>query len=424
MPRKLIRPKELDELQDLARTIGIETSDTYSINVADRLKRLPPYLFGKLNHLRYEKRRAGIDVIDLGMGNPIDATPEPIVDKLCEAVRDARNHRYSVSVGLYNLRRDCANHYEQVWGVKLDPSKEVIATIGSKEGFSHMCLAMLGPGDTALVPNPAFPIHVYSVALAGGNVVSYPVNDEEQTLRDISFICKVLYPKPRVLIINYPHNPSTATVELPFFEEVVALAKKHNFLVIHDFAYSETTFDGWKAPSFLQAKGAIDVGCEFTTLSKNYSMAGWRIGFCAGHPEMVKALGKIKGYYDYGIFQPVQIAAIIAFRHCQEYVENMKQIYQHRRDVLCDGLARYGWSIPKPKGTMFVWAPIPEEFRHIGSINFALKLIEEAEVAVAPGRGFGDAGEGFLRIALVENEKRLKQAVRQIGRCMRSGKKE
>ncbi|HUU70322.1 MAG TPA: aminotransferase class I/II-fold pyridoxal phosphate-dependent enzyme [Planctomycetota bacterium] len=422
MPRKLIKPKELDELQDLARTIGIETSDTYSINVADRLKRLPPYLFGKLNHLRYEKRRAGIDVIDLGMGNPIDATPEPIVDKLCEAVKDARNHRYSVSVGLYNLRRDCANHYEQIWGVKLDPSKEIIATIGSKEGFSHMCLAMLGPGDTALVPNPAFPIHVYSVALAGANVVSYPVNDEEQTLRDISFICKVLYPKPRVLIINYPHNPSTATVELAFFEEVVGLAKKHNFLVIHDFAYSETTFDGWKAPSFLQAKGAIEVGCEFTTLSKNYSMAGWRIGFCAGHPDMVRALGKIKGYYDYGIFQPVQIAAIIAFRHCQEYVEKMKQIYQQRRDVLCDGLARYGWNIPKPKGTMFVWAPIPEEFRHIGSINFALKLIEEAEVAVAPGRGFGDAGEGFLRIALVENDKRLKQAVRQIGRCIRGGK--
>jgi len=422
MPRKLIKPKDLDELQDLARTIGIETTDTYSINVADRLKRLPPYLFGKLNHLRYEKRRAGIDVIDLGMGNPIDATPEPIVEKMCEAVKDPRNHRYSVSVGLYNLRRDCAKHYEQVWGVKLDPSKEVIATIGSKEGFSHMCLAMLGPGDTALVPNPAFPIHVYSVALAGGNVVSYPVNDEEQTLRDISFICKVLYPKPRVLIINYPHNPSTATVELPFFQELVALAKKHNFLVIHDFAYSETTFDGWRAPSFLQAKGAIEVGCEFTTLSKNYSMAGWRIGFCAGHPEMVKALAKIKGYYDYGIFQPVQIAAIIAFRHCQEYVEKMKGIYQQRRDVLCDGLARYGWNIPKPKATMFVWAPIPEEFRPMGSINFALKLIEEAEVAVAPGRGFGDAGEGFLRIALVENEKRLKQAVRQIGRCMRSGK--
>ena len=421
MPRKVIKRKDLDELQDLARTIGIETSDTYSIPVADRMKRLPPYLFGKINHLRYEKRRQGIDMIDLGMGNPTDPTPEPIVDKLCEAVRDARNHRYSVSVGLYNLRRDCAIHYEQVWGVKLDPSTEVIATIGSKEGFSHMCLAMLGPGDTALVPNPAFPIHVYSVALAGGNVVSFPVNDEEQTLRDISYICKVLYPKPKVLIINYPHNPSTATVELPFFEEVVGLAKQHGFLVIHDFAYSETTFDGWKAPSFLQAKGAKDVGCEFTTLSKNYNMAGWRIGFCAGHPEMVKVLGKIKGYYDYGIFQPVQIAAIIAFRHCQEHVEEMKKIYQHRRDVLCDGLARYGWHINKPKGTMFVWAPIPEEYRHIGSVNFTLKLLEEAEVAVAPGRGFGEAGEGYLRIALVENEKRLKQAVRQIGRSLRNG---
>ena len=419
MPRKPIQRKDIEELKDLAQSLGIEASDQYSINVADRLRRLPPYLFGKLNQVKYEKRKKGVDVIDLGMGNPTDATPEPIVTKLCEAVRDPRNHRYSVSAGVYNVRRDCALHYEKVWGVQLRPEDEVIATIGSKEGFSHMCLALMGPGDTALVPNPAFPIHVYSVAIAGANVVSYTVNDQEQTLRDIAYICGNLYPRPKVLIINYPHNPTTATVELPFFEEVVALAKKHGFLVIHDFAYSETTFDGWQAPSFLQAKGAKEVGCEFTTLSKNYNMAGWRIGFCAGHPEMIRALGKIKGYYDYGIFQAIQISAIIAFRTCQEHVERMKTVYQARRDVLCDGLARYGWEIPKPKGTMFVWAPIPEEYRPMGSINFALKLLEEAEVAVAPGRGFGEAGEGFLRIALVENDKRLKQAVRQIGRCLR-----
>jgi len=420
MPRKHIRRRELEELQDLARTIGIETTDEYSINVADRLLRLPPYLFGKLNQIKYEKRKAGIDVIDLGMGNPNDPTPEPIVEKLCEAARDQRNQRYSVSTGLFNLRRDAAKHYEQVWGVKLNPETEVIATIGSKEGFSHMCLALLGPGHTALVPNPTFPIHTYAVALAGANVVSYSVSDEENTLRDISYVCKNLYPRPRVLIMNYPHNPTTATVELAFFEEIVSLAKKYDFLVMHDFAYSETTFDGWQAPSFLQAEGAKDVGVEFTTLSKNYNMAGWRIGFCSGHPDMVRALAKIKGYYDYGIFQPIQIAAIIAFRKCQKNIEDMKAVYQQRRDVLCDGLSRYGWNIPKPKATMFVWAPIPEEFRSMGSTNFALKLLEEAEVAVAPGRGFGESGEGYVRIALVENDKRLRQAVRQIGRCLRS----
>jgi len=420
MPRKHIRRRELEELQDLARTIGIETTDEYSINVADRLLRLPPYLFGKLNQIKYEKRKAGIDVIDLGMGNPNDPTPEPIVEKLCEAARDQRNQRYSVSTGLFNLRRDAAKHYEQVWGVKLNPETEVIATIGSKEGFSHMCLALLGPGHTALVPNPTFPIHTYAVALAGGNVVSYSVSDEENTLRDISYVCKNLYPRPRVLIMNYPHNPTTATVELAFFEEIVSLAKKYDFLVMHDFAYSETTFDGWQAPSFLQAEGAKDVGVEFTTLSKNYNMAGWRIGFCSGHPDMVRALAKIKGYYDYGIFQPIQIAAIIAFRKCQKNIEDMKAVYQQRRDVLCDGLSRYGWNIPKPKATMFVWAPIPEEFRSMGSTNFALKLLEEAEVAVAPGRGFGESGEGYVRIALVENDKRLRQAGRQIGRCLRS----
>ncbi len=419
MPRKRIKRKDIEELQDLARTTGIQTSDEYSIDVADRLRRLPPYLFGKLNQIKYEKRREGYDIIDLGMGNPTDATPDCVVDKLCEAARDPRNHRYSVSVGLYNLRRDAAVHYEKIWGIKLNPDDEVIATIGSKEGFSHLCLGLLGPGSTALVPNPTFPIHTYAVALAGANVVSYQVSDEEQTLRDITYVCKNLYPRPKVLIMNYPHNPTTATVELPFYEEIVRLAKKYNFLVIHDFAYSETTFDGWKAPSFLQVEGAKEVGVELTTLSKNYNMAGWRIGFCCGNPDMVRALAKIKGYYDYGIFQPIQIAAIIAFRKCSEHVEKMKAVYQERRDVLCDGLARYGWEIDKPKATMFVWAPIPEQFHSIGSINFCLKLMEEAEVAVAPGRGFGESGEGFVRIALVENDKRLKQAVRQIGRCLK-----
>jgi len=419
MPRKHIKRRDIEDLQDLARTIGIETSDSYSIDVADRLRRLPPYLFGRLNQIKYQKRREGFDIIDLGMGNPNDPAPERVVEKLCTAAHQARNHRYSVSVGLFNLRRDAALHYDKIWGVKLNPDEEIIVTIGSKEGFSHLCLGLLGPGDTALVPNPTFPVHTYAVALAGANVVRFPVDDEEQTLSNISYVCKNLYPRPKVLIMSYPHNPTTATVELPFFEEVVRLAKKHGFLVIHDFPYSETTFDGWKAPSFLQADGADDVGVEFTTLSKNYNMAGWRVGFCAGQPDMVRALAKIKGYYDYGIFQPIQIAAIIALRTCQQDVEKMKGVYQERRDVLCDGLERYGWHIPKPKATMFVWAPIPEEFRAMGSVRFSLKLLEEAEVSVAPGRGFGEAGEGFVRIALVENTKRLRQAIRQIGRCLK-----
>jgi len=417
-PRGTVRTRAA-ELLDESASVRTDTTEEYSIDVSNRLRRLPPYLFGRLNAMKYQLRRAGADIIDLGMGNPHDATPKPIVDKLCEAARDPRNQRYSVSTGIYNLRREAAIHYEEQWGVPLDPEDQVIATIGSKEGFSHMCLALLGPGDTALVPSPSFPIHIYGVALAGGNVISVPLSEDQPTFLDrIVYAMENIHPRPKVLILNFPHNPTTMTVELGFYEEVVKLAKRFGFLVISDLAYAETTFDGYKTPSFLQAKGAIDVGCEFTTLSKNFNMAGWRIGFCAGHPEMIRALAKIKGYYDYGIFQAIQIAAIIGFRKCKSEVTDQARIYQRRRDCLCRGLSRIGWDVTPPKASMFVWAPMPEAWRKMGSVEFALKLMREAEVAVAPGRGFGEAGEGFLRIALVENENRINQAVRQIKRAL------
>ncbi len=398
-------------------------AEQFDLEVAPRVRGLPPYLFGKINELKYRKRRAGIDVIDLGMGNPTDPPEEWVVDKLCEAARDTKNHRYSVASGVYNLRREVAAKYEKRYGVTLDPDHEVVATIGSKEGFSHMCLALLGPGDTALVPAPSFPIHVHAIALASANVIALEVADPEVFLANVQRVCESLFPRPKILVINYPHNPSTAVVEKPFFEEVVKLAKRFKFFVISDFAYGDVSFDGWQAPSFLSVPGAIDVGCEFTTMSKGYNMAGWRVGFAAGNRKMLDALKAIKGYYDYGIFQAVQIAAIVALRHGEESRLAQVAEYQKRRDVLVEALNRSGWDVQKPKGSMFVWAPIPEPWRSkMGSIDFAMKLLEEAEVAVSPGRGFGDSGEGYLRLALIENEQRLRQAVRQIGRCLKPEK--
>jgi alanine-synthesizing transaminase len=404
-------------------TTNPDTAEHFDLEVAPRVRGLPPYLFGKINELKYRKRRAGIDVIDLGMGNPTDP-PEPwVVDKLCEAARDSRNHRYSVATGVYNLRREVAARYEGRFGVALDPDAEVVATIGSKEGFSHMCLALLGPGDTALVPAPSFPIHVHAIALASGNVIALDVRDPQAFLANVARVCESLFPKPKILVLNYPHNPTTAVVDQAFFDEVVALAKKYHFFVIHDFAYGDIGFDGFQPPSFLASKGAKDVGCEFTTMSKGYNMAGWRVGFAAGNREMLNALKAIKGYYDYGIFQAVQIAAIVALRHGEPARLAQVAEYQLRRDVLVDGLNRLGWEVERPKASMFVWAPIPEPWRsRMGSIDFAMKLLEEAEVAVSPGRGFGESGEGWLRLALIENEHRLRQAVRQIGRCLKPEK--
>jgi alanine-synthesizing transaminase len=392
----------------------------FKIHVADRVKRLPPYLFGKINALKYQKRRDGIDVIDLGMGNPTDVPDPMITEKLIEAAQDERNHRYSVSNGLFNLRREVALRYERRHGVQLDPDSEVIACLGSKEAFSHMCLALMGPGDTAIVPAPSFPIHVYAVALASGNVISSECTQPDKFLSNIANVAEHLYPRPKVVVLNFPHNPTATVVEKDFFVEVVKLAKKFGFLVIHDFAYGDVGFDGYQPPSFLSVPGAKEVGVETTTMSKGYNMAGWRVGFCAGNAEMIRALATIKGYYDYGIFQAIQIAAIIGLRQGEEAVARQSLEYQKRRDVFVDGLRRIGWEVEKPKAGMFVWARYPEEWRQkMGSIDFAMKLLEEAEVAVSPGRGFGEAGEGYLRLALVENEHRLRQAVRQIARCLR-----
>jgi len=389
------------------------------VPVADRMHLLPPYVFGRLNAAKYAKRREGADIIDLGMGNPNDPTPAPIVDKLCEAVRNPRSHRYSAAGGLLNLRKEVAKDYHKHFGADLDAEKEIITTIGSKEGISHLSLALLGPGDTALVPEPAFPIHIYSPILAGANVITVPLAEGPELVRNIvDTTCRV-HPKPKVLFLNYPHNPTTMVAEPDFFREIVAYAHKYEVLVIHDFAYRDLVFDGYTAPSFLQIEGAKAVGVEFTTMSKSYNMAGWRVGFCVGNRHVVEALSRIKGYYDYGLFQPVQIASIIAMRHCREDAVKQAAVYQKRRDVLVEGLNRYGWKVTKPRGTMFVWAPIPEKYRSMGSIDFSLKMMDEAEVAVAPGRAFGEGGEGFLRFALVENELRLKQAARQIGKAFK-----
>ena len=389
----------------------------FKIEPASRIKRLPPYLFGRLNTLKLQKRQAGADIIDLGMGNPSDGAPQIVIDKLIEAAKDPRNHRYSASRGIKNLRGEVAKRYARLWNVELDPEHEVLACIGSKEGFSHMCLAMMGPGDTAVVPDPAFPIHNYAVALAGGNVISVPLGNDEKFINNIANVIEHLYPKPKLLILNYPHNPTAMTVDEGFFEPIVDLAKKFGVAVIHDFAYGESCFNGYKAPSFLSAKGAKDVGVEFITLSKPYNMAGFRIGFAVGNKDMIEHLATIKGYYDYGIFQALQIAGIIALRHCDDFIAEQNERYRIRRDVICDGLTRIGWQVEKPRASMFVWARVPDEhLRGKGTIDYAMDLMDHAEVAIAPGRAFGENGEGYMRIALVENEQRLRQAVRNISR--------
>lgn len=391
----------------------------FSIKVADRVKRLPPYLFARINKLLHEKRRAGDDVIDMGMGNPSDPPQDLVVEKLAEAARDPRNHGYTDGQGLPNLRREVASKYLKQHGVRLDPAGEVIVCLGSKDGFSHMCLALMGPGDTAIVPAPSYPAHSFAVALAAGAEILLEVADSEKLLSDIAATCEQTYPPPKLVIVNYPHNPSAVTVQPDFYIELVRLAKRYGFMVISDLAYADVAFDGYKTPSFLAAPGAIEVGVEFTTMSKGYNMAGWRVGFCAGNAEMVRALATIKSYYDYGMFRPIQIAAIMALRHTDAAVERQALVYQKRRDVLCDGLQRLGWPITRPKATMFVWAKIPQPWAsRMGSVDFAMKLLEEGDVVASPGAGFGPAGEGYLRMALVENEERIRQAVRQIGRCL------
>lgn len=394
-------------------------SDNFKIDLAPRVHRLPPYLFGRINALLYQKRRAGQDLIDLGMGNPSDPPDPSVIAKLADAANDPTNHGYSKSNGILNLRREVTSKYLRKYGVRLDPETETIVTLGSKEGFSHLLLALIGSGDTAIIPAPYFPVHMYGVVLASGNVVALDVSDTDKYLSNIAYTCEHFYPRPKLLIINYPHNPSTVTVEPDFFKDVVKLAKKYGLMVISDFAYADVAYDGYVPPSFLSAPGAKDVGVEFTTMSKGYNMAGWRVGFCSGNAEMVKALATIKGYYDYGMFQAIQIASIVALRDTEATVEKQSKIYQGRRDVLLEGLRRIGWEVSTPKAGMFVWAKIPEPWAsRMNSIDFAMHLLEHGNVAVSPGGGFGPIGEGYLRLALVENEARLRQAVRQIGACL------
>jgi alanine-synthesizing transaminase len=401
----------------------IDQGFAFTIPVADRLRRLPPYLFGKINELRDKKRKEGVDVIDLGMGNPTDPAEKHTVERLREAALDAANHRYSAAWGILELRRECAAQYERRYGVSLDPNTEVIATIGSKEGFSHLCLALLGPGDLCISPAPTFPVHVHAPALASASVLELDVTNPAAYLKNLARTCEMVHPKPKLVIVNFPHNPSSTTVDQDFYVELVELARRFGFLVIADFAYADICFDGYTAPSFLATAGAKEVGVEFTTMSKGHNMAGWRVGFCAGHPQMVKALGTIKGYYDYGIFQAAQFAAVAALQHSAESLPKMCDVYQRRRDALVNVLKQGGWKVTPPKAGMFVWTGLPDSLKGVGTIDLAMKLIEEAHVTVSPGAGFGPQGEGFLRLALVETEERLKKAAEQMNRFAAGGKR-
>lgn len=387
---------------------------------SERILHLPPYMFAKINEAKLEARRRGVDVIDLGMGNPDSPPAGHIIEKLCQVAHDPKAHRYSASRGIPHLRRAICGWYGRRFGVKLDPEKEAIATIGSKEGISHLALAVLNRGDVVLVQNPTYPAYLYSVAIAGGDIMSLPVTEENNYIPDMEGAVGGVYPKPKMIILSYPHNPTAQIVDLEFFERVVRFAKKENILVVHDLAYSEICFDGFTAPSFLQVKGAKNVGIEFYSMSKTYSMAGWRVGFAVGNCQMIEALAKIKGYYDYGMFAPVQVASIVALNSSQDCVSKTVDMYRQRRDVFVNGLNRIGWKVPLPKATMYVWARIPEGFRTMKSLKFAGLLLEKAEVAVAPGIGFGAHGEGYVRFALVENEHRLRQAVRGIKKVLQS----
>jgi alanine-synthesizing transaminase len=383
-----------------------------------RLDRLPPYVFSTVNEIKMEARRAGEDIIDLGMGNPDLATPDHIVDKLIEAAGKPHNHRYSASMGITKLRMAIADWYQCRFGVDIDPDTEAIATIGVKEGMSHLILVTIRPGDVVFTPNPTYPIHPYSAIIAGGDVRGIPVGPDSNFFDNLINATKQTWPRPKILILSYPHNPTTEVVELEFFEKIVDYAKEHDILIIHDFAYADLVYDGYKAPSFLQAKGAKDVGVEFFSLSKSYSMPGWRVGFCVGNPEVVFALRRIKSYLDYGIFQPIQIASIIALNGPTDCVEEIRQTYKERRDTLITGLQRIGWDIKSPKGTMFVWGKIPDQFQNMGSVDFSKFLIKEAQVAVSPGLGFGEYGDDFVRFALIENSMRINQAIRGIRKIL------
>jgi alanine-synthesizing transaminase len=384
-----------------------------------RIQKLPPYVFAVINEMRAKARAAQIDIIDLGMGNPDGATPRVVVSKLVEAARNARNHRYSQSRGIPKLREEIAKRYQANYGVEIDPDTEAIVTIGAKDALAHLLFATVGPGDTVVSPNPAYPIHQYGVIMAEGNACMLPMPDADTFLNRLEDVYRSASPKPKLLLISFPHNPTTTCVDLDFMREIVRLAREHGTLIVHDFAYADLGFDGYTPPSILQVEGAKEVAVEIFSMSKSYNMAGWRVGFCLGNRKMIAALARIKSYLDYGVFQPIQIASIIALRECQEETHKIRAIYQKRRDVLAHGLGRAGWPVEKPRGTMFLWAPLPEKYREVGSLEFSKLLLEKALVAVSPGVGFGPLGEGHVRFALVENEQRIRQATRAIGQFLK-----
>ena len=370
--------------------------------------------------MRAQARAAQQDVIDLGMGNPDGATPRVVVSKMVEAARNARNHRYSTSRGIPRLREEITRRYQTNYGVELDPDKEAIVTIGAKDALAHLLFAVIGPGDAVVSPNPAYPIHQYGVIMAEGHACLLPMPSPAEFLNRLEDLYRTSTRKPKLLLISFPHNPTTTCVDLDFFREIVGMASRHGTLVVHDFAYADLGFDGYKPPSILQVEGAKEVAVEIFSMSKSYNMAGWRVGYCLGNPRMIGALARIKSYLDYGVFQPIQIASIIALRECEEETRKICAVYQKRRDVLVSGLERAGWPVEKPRGSMFVWAPLPERYRAGGSLEFAKLLMEKALVAVSPGIGFGPLGEGYVRFALVENEHRIRQATRSIGKFLKA----
>ncbi len=379
-----------------------------------RIKRLPPYVFNIVNELKAAARARGEDIIDFGMGNPDQPTPKHIVDKLVEVAQRPDTHRYSLSRGIPRLRRAICNWYKSRYEVELDPEAEAIVTIGSKEGLAHLALATVGPGDAVLVPSPAYPIHPYGFIIAGADIRHVPMTPEMDFFDELEKAIKASWPRPKMLVLNFPSNPTTECVELEFFEKVVAICREHEIWVIHDLAYADIVFDGYKAPSILQVEGARDVAVEFYSLSKSYNMPGWRVGFMCGNSTLVAALARMKSYLDYGMFTPIQVAAITALEGPQDCVAEITEMYRVRRDVLCDGLNAIGWEIEKPKATMFVWAPIPEQYKEMGSLEFSKLLLKEAKVAVSPGIGFGEYGDDHVRFGLIENEHRTRQAIRGI----------
>ena len=385
-----------------------------------RIQKLPPYVFAVINEMKAKARAAQLDVVDLGMGNPDGAAPRVVVSKLVEAARNPRNHRYSLSRGIPKLREEIVRRYKTNYNVDLDSEKEAIVTIGAKDALAHLLFAVIGPGDAVVSPNPCYPIHQYGVIMAEGHACVLPMPDPASFLERLEDLYRKSTRKPRMILISFPHNPTTQCVDLDFFKEIIRLARHHGTMVVHDFAYADIAFDGYKPPSILQVKGAKEVAVEIFSMSKSYNMAGWRVGFCLGNPKMIAALARIKSYLDYGVFQPIQIASIIALRECEEDTHKICAVYQKRRDALIQGLHRAGWPVEPPQGTMFVWAPLPEKFRDMGSLEFSKKLLKEALVAVSPGIGFGPLGEGHVRFALIENPHRTRQATAAIKRMLQA----